>query len=538
MPYKDLENKRRCARESARRRRGSKLAEPKPAEPPARSWPADPGEAFELWSRDLVTPEGHPLAGQPMVAPHFLVKFVRDAMAPGVKEGIISTGRKNSKTGGIAMLALAHLAAGAPFRRPGQRIAVVSLARDKAAETKKAVEDIAVASKLQGLTFLRSPAPGGKVETDDGSELTILAGVEAGTAGGFDLVLIDEAGKMTERHRGLIETTIGATGARRGRVIYLTIYGNGIFTQPLVDRADDPAVVVHLYQPDKGARIDDEAQWKRGNPGLGTIKDLEHMRALCRKARVDRSYRRTFLSEEMNVPQDPVADSIVTLDEWAAVQDAGEAAAVGPAYLGIDIGGSSSACAAALYFPETGLLKVCGAWPKQPTLYDRGLSDGVGDRYERMHECGEIVLVGDVWADAGAFVAHVMEWTAAYDVREFLADRYRHKEVLQALIAAECPWPITWRRMGKGTDGTADIQAFRREVSEGRLRPGRSLFLESAIAEARVDEDKNNNCSLERARWRGRIDALSAAVLAVGAGSQVEPAGEMYHYRPAQPAYA
>ena len=131
--------------------------------------------------------------------------------------------------------------------------------------------------------------------------------------------------------------------------------------------------MVHLYQPDKGARIDDEEQWKRGNPGLGTIKDLEHMQALCRKARIDRSYRRTFLSEEMNVPQDPMADSIVTLAEWEAVQEAGEAEPVGPAYLGLDIGGSTSACAASLYFPETGLLRVTGAWPKHPGLHERGV---------------------------------------------------------------------------------------------------------------------------------------------------------------------
>ena len=314
-----------------------------------------------------------------MVAPPFLVAFVRDVMGPGVKEALLCTARKNSKTGGIAMLALAHLAEGAPFKRPGQRIAVVSLSRDKASETKKAVQDIAVASHLRGLKFLRSPAPGGKVETDDGSELTILAGVEAGTAGGFDLVLVDEAGKMTEKHRGLVETCLGALAARGGRAVYLTIYGNGIFTKPLVDRADDDAVVVHLYQPDKGARIDDEAQWRRGNPGLGTIKDMVHMQTMCRKARADRSYKRTFLSEEMNMPVDPTADSIVTMEEWAAVAGipAGE---VGPAYLGLDIGGSVSACAAALYFPETGLLRVTGAWPKHPDLHERGLMDGVGDR--------------------------------------------------------------------------------------------------------------------------------------------------------------
>ena len=218
MPYKDPDKQRKAARESARRRRGSKLAEPKPPAPP-REWPADAGEAFEIWSRELVTPAGHPLAGRPMVASPFLMSFVRDVMGPDVKEGLLCTARKNSTTGGIAMLALAHLASGTPFRRLGQRTAVVSLSRDKGAETRKAVEDNAVASKLQGLKFLRSPAPGGKVETDEGSEMTILAGLEAGIAGGFGLVLIDEAGKMTEKHRALVETTMGATGARRDRVI-------------------------------------------------------------------------------------------------------------------------------------------------------------------------------------------------------------------------------------------------------------------------------------------------------------------------------
>ena len=422
------------------------------------------------------------------------------------------------------MLALAHLAEGAPFSRPGQRIAVVSLDRGKAAETKKALEDIAKASNLQGLKFLRSPAPGGKVETTNGSELTILAGVEAGTAGGFDLALVDEAGKMQEKHRGLIETTLGSTGARGGRVIYLSIYGNGIFTKPLIDRADDDAVIVHLYQPDPGARIDDEAQWHRGNPGLGTIKDIDHMRAMCRKAQADRSYKRTFLSEEINLPVDPSVDPIVTVTEWDAIQGL-EAEAAGAAYLGIDLGGSVSACAAALYYPQTGLLRVTGGWPKEPDLHSRGLADGVGGRYEEMHRLGELVLVGDRWADAGAFIKHVMEWVGDADIREVLADQYRRKEVEQALLDAECNWPMTWRRMGLGPDGTSDIRSFQQEVIEERLKPGQSLALRSSISEAVVKEDGNNNCRLERGRQRGRIDFLSASILAVGAGSRTQTAG-------------
>ena len=142
--------------------------------------------------------------------------------------------------------------------------------------------------------------------------------------------------------------------------------------------------------------------------------------------------------------------------------------------------------------------------------------DGVGDRYERMHELGELVLVGDRWADAGAFIKHVMEWVGEVDIREVLADMYRRAEVEQALLDAECGWTVTWRRMGLGPDGTSDIKAFQREVIEGRLRPARSLALRSSIAEAVVKEDGNNNARLERGRQRGRIDFLSATVLALG----------------------
>ena len=122
---------------------------------------------------------------------------------------------------------------------------------------------------------------------------------------------------------------------------------------------------------------------------------------MCRKAQADRSYRRTFMAEEMNLPVDPSVDPIVTVDEWDAIEGL-ESEAAGPAYLGIDIGGSVSACAAARYHPRTGLLRVTGGCRREPDLHARGLMDGVGDRYERMHELGELVLVGDRWADAGA----------------------------------------------------------------------------------------------------------------------------------------
>ena len=101
-----------------------------------------------------------------------------------------------------------------------------------------------------------------------------------------------------------------------------------------------------------------------------------------------------------------------------------------------------------------------------------------------------------------------------------LADRYRQAEGLDALDAAGVGWPVEWRAQGSGKDGSADIRAFQRAVEGGSLRPGGSLALVAALRESEVRVDNNGNPSLQKGRQRGRIDVLSAAVLAVGAGER------------------
>lgn len=526
MPYADLERQRKAQRESARRRRAARRAEREAslAEPVERDWPADAGQALAEWSAAALTvPYGHPLAGQPMRCPPYIAEFMSDAFAPGVKEALLCMGRKNSKTGGCAIAALAHLVEGAPFAGPGKRLAVVSLDKSKANELRREAELIALASRLPGLEFLRSPAPG-LIRAENGSELTILAGdANAGAAGGYDAIFVDEIGLFEEKNRPLVESLLGSTGARNGRVIYLSIFGNGLFTGPLVKRQDDEAVVVHHYAPRASADVLDEEAWAAGNPGLACgIKSLEHMRSLARRALVDRPYGRTFRRGEMNLPGATAAGHIVELSDWQPCAEAEQPPRAGACWLGLDIGGSASMCGAAAWW-ENGRLAVLGGWPKHPALDVRGKADGVGDMYERMMARGELVLFGDRWADAESFVKHVRhEWLAGVPVIGAWADGYRKEEVAQAVGNT---FPVYFRRMGAGPDGHADIAAFQREVVEQRLRPGRSLTLEHAILEGVVRIDEGDNMSLHKGRSRGRIDVLSAAVLAVSAGSRAVAGG-------------
>ena len=76
---------------------------------------------------------------------------------------------------------------------------------------------------------------------------------------------------------------------------------------------------------------------------------------------------------------------------------------------------------------------------------------------------------------------------------------------------------------GRGRTARQSVRAFQRVVLTGALALRSNLSLASAIKESTLRRDGNGNPAIDSARSRGRIDVLSAAVLAVGAGSKPRP---------------
>ena len=124
---------REIVRDSLRRRRASE----REAKREVISWPdppADPAAAVYEWAKDkLVIPAGHPRAGEPFELPPYLVDYFRDALAPDTQESLLCIARKNSKSGAVAVLLLAHLVgplmarglalrSGEPQSRKGARV--------------------------------------------------------------------------------------------------------------------------------------------------------------------------------------------------------------------------------------------------------------------------------------------------------------------------------------------------------------------------------------------------------------------------------
>ena len=79
-------------------------------------------------------------------------------------------------------------------------------------------------------------------------------------------------------------------------------------------------------------------------------------------------------------------------------------------------------------------------------------------------------------------------------------------------------WPISWRGMGAHAkaDGSHDVRAAQRMIMSGKLKSKESLVMRKAIADSSIRYDEAGNPALLKASEKGRIDALSATVIAAG----------------------
>ena len=300
----------------------------------------------------------------------------------------------------------------------------------------------------------------------------------------------------------------------------------------MVKRREDPATVVHLYQPDEICQIDDERAWYAANPGLGTVKSISYMKDMSRRAEGGESEERAFRLYDLNLPGAVSREMIVSLARYRICENQAKPERAGACYLGFDLGGSSSMTAAAAFWPETGRLDIWGAYGSDPPLEKRGELDRVGNRYLKMQKRGELQTFPGRVTPCADFFAWIAEELKAFGHPiAACADRYRMAEGLDAIDKAGVNWQMDWRAQGSGKDGSADVRAFQAAVESNTLRPGDSLLLNSAILESTIRYDNNGNPALEKGRAKGRIDALSAVILAVGAGARgrTQPTTFFYH---------
>ena len=405
-------------------------------------------------------------------------------------------------------LALGHLVG--PLRSAGWRGAVASVSKEKAAELRNQVALIAEASGLD-VRVRRAPYPG-KIESATGSLEVLSADRTAGHASGFDLVVCDETGLMPERSRELLAGLRSSVSAKGGRVIHISVRGDSpLFGEIL----DNPATIKRVYAAPEGCAIDDPAAWHAANPGIAAgIKQLGYMAQEVNRVRGAPSDEPSFRAFDLNQNLDPTREMILSPDDLRRCFTDDPPPREGRCFLGFDFGEATSSTAACAVWPATGRMETWQSFGDTPSLVERQRRDSAP--YVAMEARGELRTYPGRIVRLEMFLADLQADLAGCRVAAAAADSYKDSEVRDFLDRAAVRWPIEFRRVGAGKDGGRDVRAFQRLVMQGRFAMAENLSLATAIAKSTLKRDANGNPGLDKASARGRIDVLSAAVIAAG----------------------
>ena len=492
----------------------------------------------------LRIPAGHPRAGQPFNLEPWQVAVVDDALRE--PETLLCCARKNAKSATIAVVVLAHLVG--PLRRAGWRCGILSVSREKAGELLTQIELIAAASGIKvgnsresprDLTVARTPWPGKLTADDTGAQVSIEgAGNASGHAAGFDLVIVDELGLLQERHRPAVAGMRSSLSAKGGRFVALTIHGSGPFVDEILHRRGSAGLAVHHFAGDPDLALDDPENWRKANPGLGTIKSVEYMRREAARVLDTPSDQSLFRAADLNLAGTPVGELITSVESWRQCVTAPDdlPARSGRVFIGIDLGATKSFTSAAMYWPSTGRLEVLTACPDTPGLAARARSDAAGELYARAHRDGVLMVLSGRLTPVGPFLARLRAHLAGAAVAAVGCDRERHPELLHHMADQGLGWRPIWRGAGAraAEDAANDIRAFQRAVEGGTLRTPSNVLMVSAIGQSHLVRDADGNPGkVRQSRQRARIDSLQASVIAVGLGAAAmlrrrQRAGKVY----------
>ncbi|RWA76666.1 MAG: terminase [Mesorhizobium sp.] len=475
----------------------------------------------------LKIPEG-PKAGKSLRLADFQKQFTRGALDPENMVAVLSIGRGNAKTALSAGLALGSLI-GEWDAQPKREILFAARNRDQAKTAFNFlvgfIESLPKA-KRELFTIRRGSRLEVEYEGNGGGLARCIAADGRSILGGAPtLAILDERAAWEKEKGDLLENAIlSGLGKRNGKALIISTSAPddaNTFSRWLDE--PPPGTYVQEHRPAFGLPADDAESLLVANPGAveGIGASVEWLQAQARRA-IARggsalsSFRNLNRNERVASEDRSV---LVTVDEWLASEVGELPARSGPCILGVDLGGSRSMSAAALYWPETGRLEAVGTFPAVPSLADRGASDGVSGRYVEMQERGELFTMGDNTVPPGPWLAEVVKRAGGAAISCIVGDRFRHAEFVEAMAKANLRVPFIWRGFG-WKDGSEDIERFRRALFDGQLKTLPSLLLRSAFADAITLVDPAGNHKLAKARSLGRIDAAAAAVLAVAEGAR------------------
>jgi phage terminase large subunit-like protein len=341
------------------------------------------------------------------------------------------------------------------------------------------------------------------------------------------LVLIDELHK--HKSRAVLDVLDTALGARRQPMIWIittagddnpeSVYAteNAYAMQVLEGTAKDDSYFALIYTLDKGDAWDDPKLWIKANPNINVSVKMDDLKRQALKASRSPSALVAFKRLRLNIRTSD-ATRAIDMDVWRRNTGGAfdPASLIGrPFFAGLDLSSKIDLSAFVKLFPpvgeETKWRVVCRFWMPGDTIEEKSDRDKV--QYQRW------VNDGLIEATAGNIIDH-------NEIREAVLEDCR---LYQATSVAFDPWNATMLSIALADGGapmfefiqgirsyTAPTKELEAMLLSQKLDHGSNPVLEWMAANLHVQSDKNENRMPSKRHSTGRIDGMSALIMAIG----------------------
>ena len=477
-----------------------------------------------------------PKAGERLRLMEWQKRFLRELLEPGVQEAALSMARGNAKSATMGAIAAAYLVSGyahdlvivASSLSQG-RITGEHCLNFRAAEITAAPKQWRVIDNSH--TFLiENRATGSKVRVL-GCDYRRLLGL-APTA-----IWIDEPSSIQPAQASRVYSSLRTAMGKQDCL--LVAFGTRpsnpahFFSTMLESTAD----VAHLYTAEPGCELT-EANILKANPSMVEDDSIfppqlrEVVMREAEQAKNDTHLRAQFDAYRLNLGGEGAVRSLLMDTETLAAIEADRAdlpPAQGMYCLGLDLSSGWAQTAAAACYPETGRCDFLTAFPRIPSLQERGTRDSVGDDYEHMARDGDLVCVGERTVDVAAFLRILIErWGPPGMI---IADNYRRNELLDVMNEIGLSLDLLQPRKQNWEEQGLDTSDFRKAAVDRHIRVPKSFALRSAVAATVMICSPAGDWRIAKKRdirfekHIGRDDLSVALVAAVAAAARIRRAG-------------
>ncbi len=345
-------------------------------------------------------------------------------------------------------------------------------------------------------------------------------------------VLVDELHK--HKTRALLDVMDTALGARRQPLIWIittagddapeSVYAqeNDYATKVLEGTIEDDGVFAFIATIDKDDKWDDPAAWAKANPNLGVSVKLDDLERQARKAAKSPSSLAAFKRLRLNV-RSAVAERAIDMEVWRKNSSGRwdpDKLERQRCWCGLDLSSKIDITARVLLFePDAdGIMKVAARfWMPADTIADKADRDRMP--YQRWVEEGWIEVTPGNVIDHGEIREAVLADAKRFDLRSVAYDPWNATQLGVELNEKGIEAVEFIQGLRSYTAPTKELLAL---LTASKLDHGDNPVLAVMASNMKVQRDKNLNEMPHKQHSTGRIDGMTALIMAIG--RQMQPA--------------